>query len=214
MGKWNVIKEKWLKKDVMLIMVLTGVLLLVISWPIGGEQERNGENTKTAGSVPLSLVADRDLGMTDSGTESRMWAGEDGQAGVTMSYEREMEQRLLAILSRIQGVGEVQVMITLRTSRELLLDKEGETSKSETMETDAAGGQRKILQQSQNQSTVMVDGDGQSVPVMIKTIYPEIEGVVVVAQGAGTGDVSRQISEVVQVLLGVDAHRVKIVRMK
>lgn len=211
MGKWDVIKEKWLKKDVMLIMVLTGVLLLVISWPIGGEQEGNVENT---GNVPLSLIADRDLGMTDSGTESRMWAEEDGQEGLTMSYEREMEKRLLAILSRIQGVGEVQVMITLRTSRELLLDKEGETSKSETTETDAAGGQRKILQQSQNQSTVMVDGNGQSVPVMIKTIYPEIEGVVVVAQGAGTGDVSRQISEVVQVLLGLDAHRVKIVRMK
>lgn len=49
---------------------------------------------------------------------------------------------------------------------------------------------------------------------MIKTLPPEIEGVVVVAEGAGSGTVNRTIVEMVQALFGVEAHKVKVVKME
>ena len=105
-------------------------------------------------------------------------------------------------------------MITLKASRELLLDKEGSSNSAETRETDAAGGSRYVLQQDVQENTVLITKDGEDNPICIKTIYPEVEGVVVAARGAGTGNISKQISETVQVLFGIDAHRVKIVKLE
>lgn len=50
----------------------------------------------------------------------------------------------------------------------------------------------------------------ESAPYMIKTTYPRIEGVFVVAQGAGKGSVRQDITEAVQVLFGIDLHRIKV----
>lgn len=41
----------------------------------------------------------------------------------------------------------------------------------------------------------------------------EIEGVAVSAKGAGNGKVAKNISEVIQALFGLDAHKIKIAKM-
>lgn len=214
MVNWEQIKEKWLKKDYLLILVLVGVLLLVISIPVGEKKENT--TGSSAGKGITEIVGEN----TGQGRETSATIGGNATPGtmgttdISMSYEREMEQRLLALLSGMQGVGEAKVMITLRASEEILLDKEEESSRSETSEADSAGGSREVLQRDSRESTVLITSGGENVPVRVKTIYPEIEGVVVAAQGAGTGDVSKQISEMVQVLFGIEAHRVKIVRLE
>ena len=48
---------------------------------------------------------------------------------------------------------------------------------------------------------------------MVKTLNPRVEGVLVVAEGAGDGTVARNITEIAQALFGVEAHRVKVVSM-
>jgi stage III sporulation protein AG len=45
---------------------------------------------------------------------------------------------------------------------------------------------------------------------VIKTAYPKVEGVVVVAQGAGTGKVTQHITEAVQALFGIELHKIKV----
>ena len=47
---------------------------------------------------------------------------------------------------------------------------------------------------------------------MVKTLSPSVEGVVVVAEGAGNGEVNKNLSEAVQILFGVEAHRVKVLK--
>lgn len=49
---------------------------------------------------------------------------------------------------------------------------------------------------------------------LIKTKVPKVEGVMVVAQGAGMGDVDLQISRIVQALLSVEAHKIAIAKME
>jgi stage III sporulation protein AG len=50
-------------------------------------------------------------------------------------------------------------------------------------------------------------------PYVVKTIVPQVEGVVVVGEGCGTGSVDKNVTEIVQALFGLEAHKVKVVKM-
>ncbi len=59
----------------------------------------------------------------------------------------------------------------------------------------------------------MYHSSGNNEPFVVKTLLPQVEGVVVVAQGAGTGNINKSITDVVQALFDVEAHKVKVVKM-
>ena len=87
-------------------------------------------------------------------------------------------------------------------------------SRSSTHESDSQGGTRIISETDSRENTVYRTEGGASEPYVIKTLSPQIEGVLVVAEGAGSGTVNRTIVETVQALFGVEAHKVKVVRME
>lgn len=130
----------------------------------------------------------------------------------TEEYAAYLERRLEGTLSQVSGVGEVRVMITLEATRELVLEKDRETQNNSTTEEDSQGGSRFSQQISQSESTVY-HSSGNSEPYVVKTLLPRVEGVVVVAQGAGTGNINRTITDMVQALFNVEAHKVKVVKM-
>ena len=47
---------------------------------------------------------------------------------------------------------------------------------------------------------------------MTKILAPKVRGVLVLAKGAGTGEVSSSLSEAVQALFGIGADKVKVLR--
>lgn len=59
----------------------------------------------------------------------------------------------------------------------------------------------------------MYHSSGNNEPYVVKTLLPKVKGVVVVAQGAGTGNINRNITDMVQALFNVEAHKVKVVKM-
>ena len=72
-----------------------------------------------------------------------------------------------------------------------------------------------MVEDNVEKSTVYtVDERGQNVPYVVRTIPPAVEGVVVIAQGAGRQTVQENIIEAIQVLFGIDANKIKIVKMK
>ena len=109
-------------------------------------------------------------------------------------------------------MGTVQVMVTLKATQELVLEKDMQTDSSSTTEADSQGGSRTSQQASRSENTVYHTG-GNNEPYVVKTLLPRVEGVVVVAQGAGTGTINRNITDVVQALFDVEAHKVKVVKM-
>ena len=48
----------------------------------------------------------------------------------------------------------------------------------------------------------------------MKEKSPIVEGVTVVAQGGGNAEVQKNISDVIQALFGVEAHKIIVVKMK
>lgn len=192
--------EKWLRKDNLLILLLVGVLLVVIALPTKkNSQEQQPEVLQGLSDSPGS-------GSVNSSQP------QEGNFTETQEYAAYLEERLEETLSQISGVGTVRVMITLKATQELVLEKDQQTQSSSTTEEDSQGGNRSINQTSRSESTVY-HSSGNSEPYVVKTLLPQVEGVVVVAQGAGTGNISRNITDVVQALFNIEAHKVKVVKM-
>ena len=105
-------------------------------------------------------------------------------------------------------------MITLKSSRELIVEKETPVNRSATTENDAQGGSRTINTSELEENVVYSTDGSSSEPYVVKSLAPEIEGVLVVAEGAGSGTVNRTVTEIVQALFGVEAHKVKVVKME
>ena len=87
-------------------------------------------------------------------------------------------------------------------------------SRSSTNESDFQGGSRITSQSETGENTVYRTDGNLSEPYVIKTLPPQIEGVLVVAEGAGSGTVNRTIVEIIQALFGVEAHKVQVVKME
>lgn len=192
--EWKEKWKKWFRRDNLLIVILSGVLLFIITLPIG--EDSSDKQRETA------EIEEKDLRQSiPSQTEG------------TEDFTTKLEAQLEAVLTEMEGVGRVRVMITLKSSEELVVEKEETVSRSNTSENDSAGGSRIVTQVDSGETTVYNSTGSDSKPYVIKTLSPQVEGVVVVAQGAGDGTVNKNITEMVQALFDVEAHKVKVVKM-
>lgn len=204
--------EKWFQRDNLIILILSGVLLFIIALPTNdGTGGGAGEN----GLTPF-ISGEQDAESGDgSGTEASRVGTVDAYKEAAMEgedYATYLEQRLEKIISGMDGAGNVKVMVTLKSSQELVVEKDTGASRSGTTENDGEGGSR-IVNQVENQETTIYSTRGSDAdPYVIKTLVPQVEGVVVVAQGAGSGTINKNITEVVQALFDIEAHKVKVVK--
>lgn len=137
---------------------------------------------------------------------------EIGAAGNTASdYARRLEKDLSLILSKIQGAGRVSVMVTLKSGKEIIPAKDESVSDKVTNEKDTSGGTRIINEKTTDDKVVFTAAQGgNSKPLVIKEIDPEIKGVIVVAEGAKDSKVKLKISHAVQTVLDIPAYRVTV----
>ncbi|MBD8918208.1 MAG: stage III sporulation protein AG [Lachnospiraceae bacterium] len=208
-------------KNNLLIIVLLGVLFMVIAIPVdtagtGGKsasgrndnssyQTKNtGTGYQAGGTAAYTAAGDGTAGYDETAGTGYVWEQEQ--------YIKEMEAKAESLLSGVNGAGQVKVMITLRASSEQVVEKDMPVTRSQTSEQDSQGGSRMVSEFATEDATVYRKGNGYEEPYVVKTLSPRVEGVVVVAQGAGNGEVSKNLSEAVQILFGVEAHRVKVLK--
>lgn len=131
------------------------------------------------------------------------------------NYEENMEKQLSYILSKIDNAGKVSVMITYKSSREFITDKDSSKSDKITNEKDNDGGIRVINELSTNDKTVLISEQGSnSKAVITKEINPEIKGIIVVAEGAKDVKVKQKLTNAVQTVLDIPAYRVIVLETK
>ena len=177
----------------MLVIAAVGIVLLVLSLPAGGSS-REKEQAK-AGAENTSSA--------DSSEQIALDAMEQ--------YNKKIEKELCELLRKVDGVGDVQVMITLASSEErVTLQNDSATTESTGEEGTGAKRQR----ESATTESVLVRKDGQDTPYLVQILTPEIEGVVVVASGADSGQTDTEIIAAVQALFPVQAHKIRVMKMK
>lgn len=187
---------KKIRKDQCLILILAGVLLCVISLPTKENKTKSG----------LTDTASAMIQQNEHTFDER-----EKSADYVAYWEEKLEESLRCV----EGAGEVRVLIYTGESEELLLARDGTEETSDTAETDAAGGSRHISESRLDREVVCtVDERGQNVPLVVKTVAPDVEGVVVIAQGADRSRVRRDIIAAIQVLFDVDMNRISVIKMK
>lgn len=203
------IKEgKKLGKDQFVICILVGALLLVITIPVS----ENTEKMKTKSGI---LDSKADTIEVNNSTESELNDVKQEKIEDAEEYERYIENKLEQAIAVMEGAGKVKVMVTVSTSRELVVAKDASSVNNDTSEQDSAGGSRTVKDEEKGEETIYrKESDGSSSPYVVKTRQPLIEGVVVVAQGGDRADVKRDITEAVVALFNIEPNKIKVVKMK
>lgn len=180
------IKEKKLKRSDWLILVLAGILILIIALPTDTKEKKQAEEAKE----------------NISKENNTMEASKD-----------EIERKLEDILEKIDGAGDVKVMITYQDSGTQVVEKDKNTSENSLEESDSTGGVRSTKEQQLQESTVYEEADAGNTPFVSKELLPKVEGILIVASGGDNQKVKQNISEAILALFQVEAHRIKIVKM-
>lgn len=133
-----------------------------------------------------------------SGEGTRRQA-EEPQAAPQTSELRATEEAMEEILSKISGVGRVDVMLTLHSGAELVLAQDASLRYSGSAQSP----------DSYERSTDTVTGsDGV---VVTQERYPQYRGALVVCDGGGSDAVRLQVVSAVSALTGLGADRIAVV---
>ena len=124
----------------------------------------------------------------------------------TEEYAERMERKLEEMLRNIEGVTSVTAMITVTSTTEKVVLQDTTTDSEDLAEKDGGGGERTSRKSTEETKTVLAG----NTPFLTKELTPKVEGVVVVISGAGNAKVLA-ITEAVQALFDVPAHKVKII---
>lgn len=134
-----------------------------------------------------------------------------GRNTIFIELETTYENNLKEILQKIVGVGFVEVLVTVESTEEMMVDRNTTESNQTTDEKDKDGATRKIKQTTRSGEIVMNSSSGDKNPVVRKTIKPTIRGVLIVAEGAEQATIKKLILDAVHRGLGVPPHRISIV---
>lgn len=116
-------------------------------------------------------------------------------------YQKNLERQLADVLSKIDGAGKIEVMITFEAGAEQVLaystDKQTNTSSDNGKSTSS------VIERTQ---IVLVGGK----PVILYEVQPIVKGVLVVAQGADNVKVKVEIMQAVSTILKIDPKYIEI----
>jgi len=130
------------------------------------------------------------------------------------SYEEQEKRELKNLLTKVQNVGEVEVMIYFKSGEIKIPATENNTQQSVTEETDKDGGKRVNNQQTGGNKVVMAGDGSKNEPYILQKNKPEITGVVIVAEGASNSKVKYDIQVAVSSLYGISMNKVNVYPMK
>jgi stage III sporulation protein AG len=143
------------------------------------------------------------------------WSGSVSSSGSVFAViEHSMETRLKEILEKIVGVGTVDVLVTVDSTEEIVVEKEGQDSQQVTDENDPNGGRRHITSITKDGRVVLYEVSGDQKPIVTKTINPRIRGILIVAKGAENATVRRLIVNAVEKGINVQVNRISVVPSK
>jgi len=188
--KW--LKEKAgadLKVKIIVAIGVAGMLFILI-----GQLTSSGNSQKEDGQTPQNTL-------------SAEYVSEE-------EYAQLLENKLRTLIGSIDGVGRLEVMVTLEQGVEYIYALEEKSSLDKT--TGGEGEDSAILNYKHDvqSSYVFVDsGYGAKQPLLRTTASPKVQGVVVVCDGADDIRVEERIINVVTTALHIPTTRVCVVKI-
>lgn len=170
-------------KDKILILILAGVLLMVVTLPVGRKSNVKEESTK-----------------------------ENAEEGLSADmYEEYVEKRLEKILTSVDKAGKVKVMLSLKNSSEKILAKDesySESSSKAAVKEDAESSELERIS-----THIFYDTSDGSRPYVVMENMPVVDGAIIVCEGGDDKELVNEITNAVSGLLNIPVHKVKVMKM-
>lgn len=133
--------------------------------------------------------------------------------GTMQTNTEDLEIKLKNILSKIQGVGEVEVCLNYSESSEVIAMYNENSKVSTTEESDTEGGTRKIQETDTQKDIIYQEEDGKKTPITQKVVQPKIEGAIITAKGVSDANVKNNVIQAVEALTGLATHKIQVFEM-
>ncbi|MBP3420986.1 MAG: hypothetical protein J6K37_01795 [Lachnospiraceae bacterium] len=197
MENWKKLCEK-IGKDRIWICIIGGLILLVVTYPIPDKKQENytimGEKKEKAENMQVFV---------------------DENQGDHNAYARAEEQKLSAILSRIEGAGKVEVFLSFSDYGSKVVEKDVSYSRNNEEQMGMNQEELYTVTSENTETTIYTVGeDGNEIPFVQKVTLPKVEGVLVVTQGGDNEGIIREMKEAIMALFGIEEHKIKIAKMK
>ena len=121
------------------------------------------------------------------------------------------KKELEDILSKVDGAGKTEVMITYDAGTEKIIAQNTKITKSVSadLKEDREEEDSKL---SEEKETVMKGSGNSQTPFVLKEVNPRVRGVLVIAEGADNEKVSCNIRDAVAAVLDVPYHRIQVLK--
>ena len=160
------------------------------------------ENKKLRSNILVAFLLGILLLTTGGGFFRKEETAAEPAATEQIISDRETESRMAEFLSKMEGAGMVDVMLTYRQTEE------------KTIARDEAREVNGEILRTEQTTILLEDGDGATRPLILTETAPAVEGAVIAAQGADDPAVAASLNQAAQALLDVPAHKVAVIKMK
>ena len=173
---------------VFLIILIITIVAINIIWNGDSKSSESTNNTST------KQLASNNVNTTDINTD------------IETTSNNNLKESLEEILTKIKGVGDVQVFINYSESNEIIPMYNENSKVSNTEENDTSGGARKIQETDVQKEIIYQEDNGEKTPITQKVVQPKVEGAIVTAKGASDATVKTSIIQAVEAVTGLATH--------
>ncbi len=195
-GKEGNNKRKIENLVVFLIILIITIVAINIIWNGNKNTSKNTNNTSTKQ-------------LASNNTNNTINMNDNIQNTTNSNLKESLEQ----ILTKIKGVGDVQVFINYSESNEIVPMYNENSKVSNTEESDTSGGTRKIQETDSQKEVIYQEENGEKTPITQKIVQPKVEGAIVTAKGANDATVKTSIIQAVEAVTGLATHKIQVFEM-
>lgn len=115
-----------------------------------------------------------------------------------------LENKLIDVLSKVDGAGDVRVMVTVDGSPELIYANEQDKTSSSSTSGNSTS--------STYSSPIIVNVNGSSSALVMTEVLPAVKGVIVVSSGAGNVSTKLNLLKAVSTLLDISTDQITVLK--
>ena len=186
----------------MVFVIILVATIIFINYIWNGDKKKNNSPSSNQNTI-LAENTNQPVNITNN-----------GESDVSGNMGNSLEKQLENILKNLEGVEDVNVLITYSETNKIVPMYNEDNSQSTTKEEDTQGGVRTINENSTKKEVVYQENNGQKNIVTSTVVTPEIKGAVILAKGANNGDVKSNIIQAVEAATGLPTHKIQVFEMK
>ena len=130
------------------------------------------------------------------------------------SKSDDLEMKLENILAKINGVGNVKVLVTYSQTSRVIPMYDEDSTQTTTEETDSSGGTRITNEISSKKDIIYEEKEDGKSPITQSVVSAKIEGAIVTAEGAKNAEVKTNIIQAVEAVTGLATYKIQVFEMK